>query len=50
MKKLITLTLAAALTLSLAACGGKKGADSDIDYINNPGALVVGLTQFLAMD
>lgn len=50
MKKLITLTLAAALTLSLAACGGKKDAGSDMEYIKKQGKLVVGITEFEPMD
>lgn len=49
MKKFLSLALAAAMTLSLAACGGKK-ADSDKKYVQDKGTLVVGITEFEPMD
>ena len=49
MKKLLSLALAAAMALSLAACGGKK-ADSDKKYVQDKGTLVVGITEFEPMD
>lgn len=50
MKKMITLTLAAAVALTLTACGGKKDADSDTAYVKSQGKLVVGITEFEPMD
>lgn len=48
LKKLAALALAAAMTLSLAACGSKT--DSDLEYIKKKGTLVVGITDFAPMD
>lgn len=48
LKKFAALALAAAMTLSLAACGSK--ADSDLEYIKKKGTLVVGITDFAPMD
>ena len=61
-KKFLALSLALAVVLSLAACGGKKdeapiigGADgptgiqvtdSDMAYIKDKGTLIVGITEF----
>ncbi|MCI9264433.1 MAG: transporter substrate-binding domain-containing protein [Oscillospiraceae bacterium] len=51
MKKMMTLTLAAAVALTLTACGGKKATgDSDLDYVKAQGKLVVGITEFEPMD
>ena len=50
MKKIFALLLAAALFLSLAACAGNSGAQSDLDYIKQKGTLVVGITDFAPMD
>ena len=47
-KKFAALALAAALTLSLAACG--KTDESDLAYIQKKGTLVVGITDFAPMD
>ena len=52
-KKLLTLLLALAMVLSLAACGGNKDeapADSDLAYVKDKGTLVVGITEFEPMD
>ena len=65
-KKFLALSLALAVVLSLAACGGKKdeapvigGADgptgiqvtdSDMAYIKDKGTLIVGITEFEPMD
>ena len=65
-KKFLALSLALAVILSLAACGGKKdeapvigGADgptdiqvtdSDMAYVKDKGTLIVGITEFEPMD
>lgn len=65
-RRIFTAVLAAALVLSLAACGGKKdeapvigGADgptdiqvtdSDMAYVKDKGTLIVGITEFEPMD
>lgn len=64
-KKILTLLLALAMVMSMAACGGKKddsvigGADgatdiqvtdSDLAYVQSKGTLVVGITEFEPMD
>ena len=65
-KKFLALSLALAVVLSLAACGGKKdeapvigGADgptdiqvtdSDMAYVKDKGTLIVGITEFEPMD
>ncbi len=48
LKKIAALALAAAMTLSLTACGSKGG--SDVDYVKEKGTLVVGMTDFAPMD
>ena len=50
MKKIVSLTLAAALGLSLTSCAGKSAADSDKKYVQDKGKLVVGITEFEPMD
>lgn len=61
-RKLLTVLLALAMVLSLAACGGEKndapagGADaaqtggSDLAYVQGKGTLIVGITEFEPMD
>lgn len=49
MKKIISLTLIAAMLISLAGCGAKT-SESDLEYIKNKGTLVVGITDFAPMD
>lgn len=48
LKRFAALALAAALALTLTACGKKGG--SDVDYIKEKGTLVVGMTDFEPMD
>ncbi|RKI69025.1 amino acid ABC transporter substrate-binding protein [bacterium 1xD42-67] len=66
MKKKLSLILAAAICLSLAACGGKgedtsksqnggasssqQTAGSDLAYVKDKGTLIVGITEFEPMD
>lgn len=55
MKKGIAMALAAALTMSLAACGNSAKqsnakADGDLAYVKDKGTLVVGITDFEPMD
>ena len=61
MKKITALALTSAMVLSLAACGGsssdtkksdnsKSSSESDIEYIQDKGTLVVGITDFEPMD
>ncbi len=50
MKKIISLTLAAAMTLSLAACGNKTAGESDTEYVKKQGKLIIGITEFEPMD
>lgn len=66
MKKLLSLALAAAMCLSLAACsggsnpnkggssqpsgGGQTAAGSDLEYVKGKGTLIVGITDFAPMD
>lgn len=47
-KKFAALSLAAALCLSLTACGKKN--ESDLAYVQEKGTLVVGITDFAPMD
>ena len=49
MKKLLALTLAVLMVLSLAACS-PKDSDSDLAYVQDKGKLVVGITEFEPMD
>ena len=52
-KKILSAVLAAAMVLSLAACGSKEAkqeAGKDLEYIMNKGTLVVGITDFAPMD
>ena len=60
-KKLLSLTLAMAMVMSLAACGSKDAAtegasntdaatESDMEAIQAKGTLVVGVTDFEPMD
>lgn len=49
MKKFGTLLLTLALTLSLTACGEKKET-GDLQYIQDKGTMVVGITNFDPMD
>ena len=62
-KKLLAGLMAAAMTLSFAACGNsadkatdaktdvkEEAAESDLDYIKDKGKLVVGITDFEPMD
>lgn len=48
LKRFAALALAAALALSLTACG--KTGGSDLDYVKEKGTLVVGITDFAPMD
>ena len=54
MKKMISLALALAMGLSLAACGSKDAKNteptSDLAYVQDKGTLVVGMTDFAPMD
>ena len=65
MKKTLSLILAAAICLSLTACGGKgdtsksqiggssssqQTAGSDLAYVKDKGTLIVGITEFEPMD
>ena len=54
MKKMISLALALAMGLSLAACGSKDAKNtettSDLAYVQDKGTLVVGITEFEPMD
>ena len=50
MKKIIALTLALMMLLTLCACGGKKESKSDKDYVKEKGTLIVGMTDFAPMD
>ena len=61
MKKFLSMILAAAMLLTLAACSssnktdGKDGSDSsqttsDLQYVLDKGKLVVGVTDFAPMD
>ena len=54
MKKMISLALALAMGLSLAACGSKDAKNtettSDLGYVQDKGTLVVGITEFEPMD
>ena len=61
MKKMTALALTSAMVLSLAACGGsssdtktsddsKKTSKSDVEYVQDKGTLVVGITDFEPMD
>ena len=56
MKKIFAFLSAAAICLSLAACGGDTGgvepktAESDLAYVKEKGTLVVGITEFAPMD
>lgn len=60
MKKITALALTSAMVLSLAACGGsssdtktsddsKKASKSDVEYVQDKGTLVVGITDFEPM-
>ena len=57
MKKITALALTSAMVLSLAACGGsssdtkksgnsKSASKSDVEYVQDKGTLVVGITDF----
>ena len=50
MKQMISLALALAMGLSLAACSGKDAKNteptSDLAYVQDKGTLVVGITEF----
>ena len=48
-KKLLSVLMAAAMTLSFVACGSSSSA-SDVDYIKDKGTLIVGITDFAPMD
>ena len=49
MKKLIVMTLVLAMALTLfTACGAKN--ESDLSYVQDKGALVVGITDYAPMD
>lgn len=53
MKKLLSLALAGAMVLTLAACGGKQPTQadkSDKAYVQDKGVLVVGITEFEPID
>lgn len=53
MKKFVSLVMAAAMGLSLTACGGKQPTQkdsSDSAYVKEKGTLVVGITEFEPMD
>ena len=48
LKRAVALLAAAAMMLSLGACG--KSEESDMAYVKNKGKLVVGITDFAPMD
>lgn len=59
MKKIISLLLVPVLALALCACGSnsttsnnttQQAADSDLNYVEGKGTLVVGITDFEPMD
>ena len=50
MKKLVSLAMAAAMCLSLVACGGGSKDQTDMEYVKDKGTLVVGITDFAPMD
>ena len=53
MKKLLTLILAGAMCLSMAACGGtqtEEQTESDLAYITEKGKMVIGITDYAPMD
>lgn len=61
MKKITALALTSAMVLSLAACGSsssdkktsdnsKSASKSDVEYVQDKGTLVVGITDFEPMD
>ena len=49
MKKLLALTLGAAMLLAVMTGCGKKDA-TDLDYVKEKGTLLVGITEFEPMD
>lgn len=51
MKKAITMILAlAVMAVLFTGCGAKQDAASDLDYVQDKGTLVVGITDFAPMD
>lgn len=54
MKKILSLGLAAMLTLSMAACGMQKtnntAADSDWEYLKDKGTVTIGVTNYPPMN
>lgn len=52
MKKILALTLAALMLLSMTACAKKAASNeaSDVSYVQEKGTLVVGITDFAPMD
>lgn len=52
MKKLLTLILAGAMCMSMAACGGTKteNTESDLAYITEKGNMIIGITDYAPMD
>lgn len=50
MKKIICLVLAVLMCLAMFAGCGEKEFDSDIEYVQDKGTLVVGMTDFAPMD
>lgn len=51
MKKLTALILSLIMIFTLCACGEKDtSAESDLDYVQGKGKLVVGMTEFKPMD
>ncbi len=49
MKKILSIALAAVLTVSLAACGANK-ANSDWEYVKDKGVLTIGVTNYPPMN
>ena len=47
-KKLLSVLMATAMTLSFVACG--SSSESDVAYIKDKGTLIVGITDFAPMD
>ncbi len=51
MKKLLTVFLAAAVTMGLTSCGkGGNDAASDVAYVQDKGNLVIGITEYEPMN
>ena len=49
-KRLLSVLLSTLMVLSLTACSGATGPQSDLEYIKKKGSLIVGITDFAPMD